>query len=659
VPLLLLRIDHPPGGQQLAVRGFTVDRASGDWYEEQQVESLLPREQALFDLARKAVLSTGDPEMTAQDAGVALWNLVAQGDVGQWWQATTKGAGAATVRTVLDVRPAELRSVPWELMAPEGRAPLFRNEHHPWVRAHTPWQTVDEMPVPVTVLVVLGDVLSTDLDVDEEIAAVHAALRTQPGRWNVEVLAEPGIEDLRRSLADIKPDVLHVIAHGMQKGAERVLALTDSSRRQWPLRRQDIDELPLPMPRLVLLNACRSAAAPEGQEASWTFADAFVDRGAAAVVAMQGDITSAAATQFSRTFYAELAKGVAIDVATALARRAVDDAVRTDNDERSWALPFLAVAADPDRILPVKVALDDEERVAGPPFSKVFAPVGSYVDRSSERRQLWRVLDPEPGERTSGLVLVTGQEQVGKSAVVLSALLTLRLRGRNVVYVDLSPPHPKPASWLTVLRRIRDAIWYWVPEAASEPRQRFDHELSFLKRYREPEQWTPESGMADDGEEFPSEGDQYHEWVERIFSRFHGMLQKAAADAPLLIVLDGLAGAFQPDITQWVAPKLLEPIGSSPRSCLSCVVVGTDRQLEDLTDTVRELAGEPLRVDPFKFAELPRLAREFYAREDLSLVDAPWWPGVLTLIGNAPTTGWQASALRTVLDMPKLWRVAP
>jgi hypothetical protein len=648
--VLLVRLSHAPGGEQLAVRGFSVDRTDGGWQETQEAECLLPREQEIFELARESVLSTGDPSMTARDAGIGLWDLIAEAPVGTWWKNKTSAAGAGTVRTVLDVVPDDLQTVPWELMRPRGRAPLFRNQQHPWVRARTPWQHLDEMPVPVSVLLVVGDTRSADLEVDEEIAAVHAALRDVPGRWNVEILIEPTLPELRTTLKDVRPDVLHFIAHGMTRGGEPVLAMLDQQGRQWPLRREDVDELPLPMPRLVLVNACRSANAPEGQRCAWTFADAFINRGAAAVVTMQGDIPSDGAAEFSRALYGELSRGTAVDVAVAVGRRAVSDHLATQDpgDERSWALPCMEVAADPDRILPVRTQQQDEARLRT--LSGEFADVASYVDRSAERRLLWRALESPGDDPCPQLVLVTGKEQAGKSAVTLSAMMTLLLRGRDVVYVDFSKVHGRvrPASWLMMLRQIRHAIWYWAPDLPEQPRQLFDHELWYLRRYRDPEPWASDEMKCDDGEEFASEGDQYHETVERIFGSFRTMLRKVSAGRPLLVVLDGLSGGFLPDVQQWIVPHLLEPMVKLDCPSVAWVVVGTEQQLSVLGDRPPLSVAKRVPVQQFKGAELPRLAREYFARENLPVTGEEWWPPLRQVF---ETAAWDVVEFRTLLNL--------
>src|SRR5215475_3443556 len=145
--MLLIRIDHPPGGDQLAVRGFTVQAAGGDWLEEMCCETPFAREQPILEHARAAVLAAGDPQMSATKAGQGLWNLLGE-EVHEWWQQEVAQAGGQLVRTILDVRPPELRSVPWELLIRENAGPPFRSDQQPWVRAKTPWQPLDPLTVP-------------------------------------------------------------------------------------------------------------------------------------------------------------------------------------------------------------------------------------------------------------------------------------------------------------------------------------------------------------------------------------------------------------------------------------------------------------------------------------------------------------------------------
>src|SRR4029077_12758843 len=112
----------------------------------------------------------------------------------------------------------------------------------------------------------------------------------------------------------------------------------------------------------------RTANAAVGRNASWTFTNAFIEQGSAAVVAMQGDILSEGAVVFSGALYSALADGQAVDVAAARGRRAIDALLRVDLDDRCWALPCLSVDADPDHVLPIRVEEGDLKRVAKAPY---------------------------------------------------------------------------------------------------------------------------------------------------------------------------------------------------------------------------------------------------------------------------------------------------
>jgi hypothetical protein len=438
--MLLLRIEDVDGAQ-IAVRGYTVRGEGGSWSEEMVCESLHPLEQRIVDQTRAAVLAAGDPEVSAKDAGKRLWELLLGGDMHQRWQAEVNRAGG-TVRTLLDVRATELRSVPWELLARADGAPPFQSDQQPWVRVtDAPWRPLDPLTVPVTVLVVVGERDSEDLLVDEELAAIHAGLSGVPGRWSVELLQVPETKTrLEEVYREVQPDVLHVIGHGTSDDGEATLAMK-GRESYWQLYPNDIDHLPGKEPRLVVLNACRTQEASKGRDASWTFTDAFLRRKAAAVVAMQGDVPSEGAVEFSRVLYASLAEGQAVDVAAALGRRAIDALLREERDDRSWALPCLSVAADPDQALRVGVAQDEVDRFARPPFSERIGRLNGYVNQTEERRRFWHAVDPRSGTDPQRLHVVTGRSRDGKSAMVLSALLTLRWRGRNVIYVDLDKVH--------------------------------------------------------------------------------------------------------------------------------------------------------------------------------------------------------------------------
>ena len=648
--LLLIRIDLVTGGEEFAVYGYTVGDDGGG-SEIRHAEDVLVRDPATFQQVRDAVLSVGDAELSTGAAGTILWNFLMGGNVGRWWLETTEGSPPdVELRTLLDVRADDLKPMPWELMAPPGRAPVFRSDARPWVRPRkTPLPPTDEFLVPLKVLVIVGST-EDDLEIDEELAAVHGALRTVPCRWHIETRIDPTRTQLRKAFTDVEPHIVHFIAHGIQQGGAPVLAMRRGLPGQWALSAADIDELHRPAPRLIILDACRTADPADGQEAAWEFTTAFFKAGAAAVIAMQGDITSAAAAVFAESLYTDLAERRAIDVAVARARRAVYDAADGDSEvsDRCWALPRLTVDCHPKNVLPVRAAVDDFDR---PPFSVAFEQVVHYVDRATERRDLWTTLDPGLESPAPGLVVVPGAAQVGKSAVILSTLMTLRLQGRHVVYVDFNA-HVKGddrAGWLRTLLLIREQIWEWNPDVPTEPRRLFDHNLSYLKSQQDPPPLPANSPTPPPTDDFPHAERNHEAYVKRTFAAFREMLSTAMDGKPVLLVLDNSRSKISvTDVQDWLTPQLLEPVAKEQVANVRVALVGTDEELQKFGGVATAARRAPT-LEPFKKDEVNRLAREFYARKGIRIARDGWWSPLRELFSKSPRDSWGAGELAIML----------
>lgn len=631
---LMIRLDYPPPGDHLVVRGFTIQHGDRGWHEDIGPVKEMPRGLPLVatevsdqrvrleDVAGAILRSPGSPVMSPSDVGRALWRVINDGAVGTWWTEQIATA-QAPVRTILDIQHPDLRSLPWELMTPPVGKPVFRDADNPWVRSKPNWPPLDELAAPVQVLVVVAEEDAEGLRLDDELDAIHRCVREKPGSWHVQVLTAPSsIAVFRQVYEEFDPHVLHVIGHTVQRDGQRVLKMVPADGDPWALTVDDVSELPTPAPRLVVLNCCRTSQAGAMAEPAWGFSEAFLDLGSAAVVTMQGDIPSVASVGFTSRFYRDLVAGRAIDAAAARARLEISDLMRKTHDYRSWALPSLLVTTDPDRVLPVRECLTPAE-LSIPPFLEVFGKVPGYVDRSVERRTLLRALDA--GE--SRVLVLTGQPKDGRSAVLRSTLLTLRLRGRNTVYVDLDAARRsaqgRKLSWLTVLRLIRDAIWTWVPELDDEPRQRFGHELSYLIGHRDPEPWSATAAADDPGHEFPAEGEDHQEWISKIVVAFRRMLVAVATEHPLLVALDSLSAIHDEDLRDVLAEQLLLPLvtGRSRDGLdadVRCLAAASADELTVLPEAYRRpLEQTRIEIKPFRRAEVPRLVGEYIARHGL------------------------------------------
>jgi hypothetical protein len=144
--------------------------------------------------------------------------------------------------------------------------------------------------------------------------------------------------------------VFHFVGHGGYDPNldEGLIALADDQNRQHLITATDLATLLTDHThlRLVFLNTCEGAKGSERDIFSSTAA-ILVRRGLPALLAMQYEITDAAAIEFSRLFYETLAEGWPLDMAVAEARKAVTLAI---NNTLEWGTPVLYMRS-PDGVL--------------------------------------------------------------------------------------------------------------------------------------------------------------------------------------------------------------------------------------------------------------------------------------------------------------------
>ena len=132
-----------------------------------------------------------------EEFGQALLDLIRPPDLRRMWEAS----GTST-RIVLDLVPAALRTLPWELLFDGERQEwMSLNEGRPIVRAAPALTAGAATPLelPVRMLVVVGapeDEERERLDVDGELAAIFAAVRDLGCLWQVDVLDGANEDDV-------------------------------------------------------------------------------------------------------------------------------------------------------------------------------------------------------------------------------------------------------------------------------------------------------------------------------------------------------------------------------------------------------------------------------------------------------------------------------
>lgn len=507
--------------------------------------------------------------------GEYLGKLLLRGPVEQQW-------GQAVVeRTLLQIEPDELRLLPWELMESD-RTVRFLQPDYPFMRLRplpAPRDVHDDVPhwLPIRVLVVEGERLDAIATLTE-IHAIKAALGGSNGRIEAEFLTSPEPEELQDTCERFRPHIFHFIGHGetVPGGTESALRL-----RTWYLTETFIRSLLKPVPRVAILNACRSGqvGVPGRVEDVRALTDAFLERGAAAVVGMQDDIRGSAAALFGGRFYRSLAKGESIEVAVTEARKALYTATGYAKGERDWLLPSLTLRVPPQRVLVTtpEVTADLSSYIE----QRFEALIGAFVNRTSERHRLVNRIDPDPDARPENLLLVIGDSDMGKTGLLHWLRRRCALRGRRVKYVDFKGGGN--LDFLQALYAIRDR-----PEDMPNPNEsvssafnRFNHDLTFFEQGKVPEE-TPERPPAIHPAPCPYKlGAGPVNLIDRVFQSFRDCLGEATADEPLVLILDHLKDLMETDFKQHLYPRLIRHVADGELPNVRLVIALSSQQTQD------------------------------------------------------------------------------
>ena len=308
---------------------------------------------------RSGVRALGSPtQELARTFGTALYDSIFAGEVGTCFRRSLDAADSAgkglRVRLRLANAP-KLVDVPWEYLYPSGlRKFLVLSRHTPVVRyLDLPREVAPlhvEPPLQVLLVVSAPTDLAT-LDVATEVGRIENALSDLQTRGVVKVttLETATLAELRRALRRGTYHVLHFIGHGGfdRVSGEGMLAFETDQRRAHLVSGTDLatliqDHRTL---RLALLNACEGARQSPADPFSGV-AQALVQNGLPAVVAMQFEITDTAALVLSQEFYSAIADGYPIDAALAEARVAVF----SEGNDVEWGTPVLYLRASDGHI---------------------------------------------------------------------------------------------------------------------------------------------------------------------------------------------------------------------------------------------------------------------------------------------------------------------
>lgn len=305
------------------------------------------------------------PPRELRDLGSQLYETVFHDDVREVLVASQTDADSKGQELRIRLRFADdavdLATLPWEILFDSTQQHfLALNERRPILRYLSlprPRPALVVQP-PLSILAVLASPSDHNpLNVEQEWQAMEAALTDlrDDGKIKLERLESPTFDALRERLLGDPVHVLHFVGHGIydeEKGEGQLLFEEPNGRgRRVPaVAVAQLLHNHAPM-RLAYLNACEGAIADKGNVFAG-MAQTLVQQGVPAAVAMQDEITDAAAIEMARTFYTALATGRPVDAALTHARVALST---RDNDE--WAIPVLFSRSPDNRLFDIREVL--------------------------------------------------------------------------------------------------------------------------------------------------------------------------------------------------------------------------------------------------------------------------------------------------------------
>jgi formylglycine-generating enzyme required for sulfatase activity len=319
---------------------------------------LLALEKALLRSGGQRLKMLSTDERTVQSFGRELFSAIFHDDIrGLYFQSRQMADSQHRgLRLKLRIHAPELAVLPWEYLFDDRPGEyVCLSQSTPIVR----YLELAQTPRPLAVtppLRILGMVASPPnlrpINIALEKERLERALSglRQRNLVHLEWVSGQSWRDLLRAMRRGPWHIFHFLGHGYFDllREEGVLAVSDDAGQPYALRATELARMlgDHPTLGLVLLNACEGGLASRSDIFSSTAAT-LARRGVPAVIAMQVEITEAAAIEFSSQFYEALAEGLPVDAAVTEARKAVSLAIANTLE---WGVPMLLSRA-PDGVI--------------------------------------------------------------------------------------------------------------------------------------------------------------------------------------------------------------------------------------------------------------------------------------------------------------------
>lgn len=363
-------------------------------------------------------------EMAPIEVGSRLFDALFTGDVLvclRTSQARVGKEGGLRINLRLPNAP-ELGTLPWEMLYDTTHKHFLALSETSSINRYLPLPLADEslaVEPPLRILALLSS--PTDyqpqLDVEKEWEQIGKAISpiTEQGVAALERLEQATWPQLQSYLRQSAVHILHFIGHGFydHRSENGGLLFEDEDKFAHLVTTQRLIHLLRNHPslRLVVLNACQGATASADNPFTGV-AQALVQQGIPAVIAMQREISEGAAHIFGETIYAAIADGYPIDAALTQARLAI-----YGDDDLEWATPVLFMRAPDGHLFKFSGQSETPKPlplVLPPPLESTSLPrLGNFLGREAELASFADQL------RRDGMAIIAGMAGVGKTALAI------------------------------------------------------------------------------------------------------------------------------------------------------------------------------------------------------------------------------------------------
>ena len=287
-------------------------------YRQQTASSMLAEDAAhpawAARLARLAATRGQPGQEELETIGSLLYHQLFHADVRELW-IQARGdleRSSAGICIRLMAQPPAVAALPWEaLYDPDRRVVFAGSLRTPLVRSERLQRQVGlsrplAAALPLRLLAALPTDPSEQIDGAAELNRLQAVLAPS-GQVVVQTLkGQFSVVDLRQKIAALQPDIVHLVTHGSPEGVllwqQEQAVLTPAPALRTALEGTE-------SVKLVVLNACATAAAGSLHQGLASVGAHLLQAGIPAVIAMQFDVEEEVATKFTQYFYQELFGG--------------------------------------------------------------------------------------------------------------------------------------------------------------------------------------------------------------------------------------------------------------------------------------------------------------------------------------------------------------